>query len=92
MKNIKIHFAVLKPLSEGEAPGMPTYCVVATVNGNVTVHNMSVEIDGRDLETEFVGGWEADPATVNEIFWELCESEDPVCVAWRELHNNQPAS
>lgn len=86
MRSIKIHSAVLKPLAEGESLGMPTYRVVATVDGKNTVYDMSVEVDGRDLDFVYVIGWEADHDTVNQIFWELCESPDPVCVAWRELH------
>ncbi len=89
--NIKIHSAVLKPLQENESLGMPTYRVVATVDGKNTVYDLSVEVDGRDLEAEHVIGWEAQTAEeVNQIFWTLCESDDPICVAWRELHNQQP--
>ena len=90
--NIKIQSAVLKALAENESLGMPTYRVVATVDGKNTDYDLSVEVDGREMEAEHVVGWEATtPEEVNQIFWTLCESEDPICVAWRELHNQQPA-
>lgn len=101
---ITIKSAALQPKKPGEEDGMPTYRVTANVNfiqrgdgsysesdGVGTVYDLSVEVDGRDLEAEHVSGMKLPHELVNEVFWELCDGENPVCEAWRQLHNEQPA-
>jgi len=95
----KIHSATLQPKQEDEEEGMPTYRVCAQsrqmvdeeVTGFNTTYDMSVEVDGREMEATWVDGMRLPPEMINELFWTLCDSDDPVCVAWRNLHNEQNA-
>jgi hypothetical protein len=88
----KIQSATLQPKQEDEEDGMPTYRVRAIDNttGHHTTYDMSVEVDGREMEASWVDGMRLSQEMINELFWTLCDSDDPVCVDWRNLHNEQP--
>jgi hypothetical protein len=54
--DLKIGLWVFVPPQDGELPGMPSYKIAGTVNGEIFMGVISLEIDGRDAEYEPIRG------------------------------------
>jgi hypothetical protein len=70
---ITVNKVTLVPAEEDEEPGMPTFLVEGTWEGEAFAYNVSVELDGRDADWEHVSGSDPNDPDDDQDFEEWME-------------------